>query len=160
MRIEPAPLRDPVGERPLAQLGDEVGPPVGQHVRGVHGDDPEVREPPDRACLVAELLGGAALQEPDVEDGDGDPPVGVVLPGAVDVGVPLPTERGELPEPGQLRGLRDHRGRVAPPMATPSRGRHQVGGREECSMVALLHSHRSKATMLRSPAAHRDRIVT
>ena len=55
-RIEPAPLRDPVGERPLAQLGDEVGPPVGEHVRGVHGDDPGVLELRLHARLAAEAL--------------------------------------------------------------------------------------------------------
>jgi hypothetical protein len=70
----------------------------------VHGDDPEVREPPDRARLVAELLGGAALQEPDVEDGDGDPPVGVVLPGPVDVGVPLPKSGESCRNPGSCVG--------------------------------------------------------
>ena len=111
--VEPAPVRDPVGHRPLAELGDEVGPCVGQHVAGMHGDDPGVREPADRAGLRPELLGRAPLGEVDVEHRDGDPAVGVVLPSPVDVGASAPAQRGELPEPGQLWGLRNHARRVA-----------------------------------------------
>ena len=57
VRVQPAARRDPVGQRPLAELGDEVGPRVGQDVGGVHGEDPGVGELPERACLRPELLG-------------------------------------------------------------------------------------------------------
>ena len=122
VRVQPAARRDPVGQRPLAELGDEVGPRVGQDVGGVHGEDPGMGELPERACLRPELLGGAALGEADVEHRDGDPAVGVLLPGPVDVGVPAPAQRGELPEPGQLRGLRSHARRVASQVINPSSG--------------------------------------
>ena len=62
VRVQPAARRDPVGQRPLAELGDEVGPRVGQHVGGVHGDDPGMGELPERAGLRPELLGGSCAR--------------------------------------------------------------------------------------------------
>jgi hypothetical protein len=47
VRIQPAARRDAVGQRSLAQLGDEVGPRVGQHIGTVHGQDAGVGELPD-----------------------------------------------------------------------------------------------------------------